>query len=137
MINLYVGPSQSIEEYEVKVLPSRDVDHFLNSGINYPTIKRPIAELVGNAYRIYPQSGHITLVYQRQPLTPVWGYSVDTTIEARRRREIYDPATSVDIDLPNELQNLLKEKVLHMMGIRERDPFLVQASSGREKQGNV
>jgi hypothetical protein len=138
MTNLYIAPGTSeAKPYEIRMVKVSEIDFVLNSEINAPTIKNPVAELAGNDWIIYPQSQHVELVYQRKWNTPVWGYTVDTTLEARFRREIYDPTTSTNIDLPDELFNVLKEKTLHMMGVRERDPFLIQSSNTREKQGNT
>ena len=137
IINLFVNEDSTITPREVRVLPMRDVSWALMSEINAPTILNPIGELVGNAWKIYPSAGHVELVYQRKPVTPKWGFTVNTALEARARREIYDPLTSVNIDLPDEMFNLLKEKTLYMMGVRERDPFMVQAAVSREKGGNT
>lgn len=129
--------TSTLKKREVRVLPSRDIQRVLDSEINYPTQKNPVAELTNNGYIIYPSADYVEMVYLRQPATPVWAYTVDATLPARERRPVYDPVNSVDIDLPDEMQNLLKERVLYQMGVRERDPFLVQSSERREATGKV
>jgi len=127
MYSFYIpAGTTTAQRYEIDVVPTRDIARKLDSEINAPTQKYPIAELSGNYWQVYPQTTHVEIVYQRRPLTPKWGYTINLNVEARFRREIYDPATSVDIDLPDELANHMRDKVLHLMGIRERDPFIVQ-----------
>lgn len=137
IVNLYIPAGETqVTRREVRVLPSRDVERVLNSEINVPTQFWPVAELDKNAYIVYPSNlTFCELIYLRIPQSPVWGFTVDNALPARQRREIYDPATSIDIDLPDEMSNLLKERVLNMMAIRERDQFMAQASAGRDKQG--
>jgi hypothetical protein len=131
--NLYIPINSTIyQRKEVTVLKSAEVGWRLNHEINYPTLKEPIAELNKDYYQLYPANiTNVELVYQRVPLVPNWGFTVDLTLEARRRREIYDPATSVNIDLPDQMFNVMKERVLFMMGVRERDPYLTQAAAQR------
>jgi len=130
------GSSTAIKR-EIRILPSRDVERALDSEINYPTLKNPIGEIRSSGYQIYPAIDYAEMVYMRQPLTPKWGFSVDNTLPARERRPVYDPANSVDLDIPDELVNLVKERVLYLMGVRERDPFLVQTSERREGSGKI
>lgn len=134
----YIPPgSTQINEREIRLLPSRDVQRTLDSEINYPTMKDPVGELFGSSYRVYPSSDYVRMVYLRQPAIPLWAYTVDETLPPRERRPVYDPANSVDLDIPDELVNLCKERTLYLMGVRERDPFLVQTSERREETGRI
>ncbi len=134
----YIAPGSSqADKREVKIIPSRDIQRRLDSEINKPTLKNPIAELDNTEYIIYPTANYVELVYLKEPQRPFWGFTVDNTLPANQRRPVYDPATSVDIEIPDHMTGLLKERMLYMMGVRERDPFMVQVSERREEGGRV
>lgn len=134
----YIAPgSNQAEKREVKIVPSRDIQRRLDSEINKPTLKNPIAELDNTEYIIYPTANYVELVYLKEPRRPFWGFTVDDTLPPTQRRPIYDPNTSVDIEIPDHMTGLLKERMLYMMGVRERDPFMVSTSERREESGRV
>lgn len=138
LLTLYIPEGfNQFEKREIRVLPSSEVQRALDSEINYPTAKNPIAELDKDRYLIYPTQGitYVQMVYYRIPESPVWAFTVDDTLPIRQRREIYDPANSVDIDAPDEVINMMKERVLGMMAVRERDQFMVQSSAARDQGG--
>lgn len=134
----YIAPGTTqIEKREVDIVASREIQRKLDSEINKPTLKNPIAELDNTEYIIYPTANYVELVYLKEPQRPFWGFTVDNSLPARERRPVYDPNTSVDIDIPDHMTGLLKERMLYMMGVRERDPFMVSTSERREESGRV
>ena len=138
ILTLYIPSGfNEFQKREVRVLPSGEVQRALDSEINYPTAKNPIAELDKDRYLLYPTEGisYVQMVYYRIPENPVWAFTVDETLPARQRREIFDPTNSVDIDAPDEVINMMKERVLGLMAVRERDQFMVQSSASRDKGG--
>lgn len=138
ILTLYIPEgSTQFERREVRMLPSAEIQRVLDSEINYPTAKNPAGEIDKDRYIIYPNQGvsFVEMVYYRIPENPVWAFTVDMTLPARQRREIFDPANSVNIDAPDEVINMMKERVLGMMAVRERDQFMVQSSASRDKGG--
>lgn len=138
ILTLYIPSGfNQFEKREVRVLPSSEIQRALDNEINYPTAKNPIAELDKDQYILYPNTGvsFAQMVYYRIPENPVWAFTVNEALPARQRREIYDPANSVNIDAPDEVINMMKERVLGMMAVRERDQFMAQSAASRDKGG--
>lgn len=75
----------------------------LNSYITQPSNEYPICTYLNNQLFIDPATVNtIELSYVRYPVTPVWGYTVNANDQ-----EVYDPATSVQLEFPNmDWQNI-------------------------------
>lgn len=131
----YIVPgTNEIKLYNCRVLEGDDAEFNLNSPINQAHFRQPIAELSKDRYKIHVGDSSVAFVnfiYQRKYILPVWGFTTDTSLPDNEQREIYDPDTSTDIDLPDTMFTLLKERCLEMMGIRERDEAIVSSAARR------
>ncbi len=103
----------------------------LGSSIVTPTKKRAVANYQSNKVLIEPSNliNLVTLAYIRVPNTPKWAYTL------LNNRPVYDPANSVDIDAPKSAFNEIAMIALEFIGIRIREPELVQAAAGLENKG--
>ena len=94
---------------------------YLQSSLRKPTKEFPICTFVGNdLIQFYPQN--ITsayLVYLRYPQKPVWDYTL-----APDGYPIYNPATSVNIELPEICTDEMAVTLLNRVGISIREGAL-------------
>lgn len=96
----------------------------LNSQVDPVTATSPIGEQIAPRYiRIYPISvGYTgTVTYFRRPLKPVFGYSVISS-----RVIVYDSATSVQLEWPENWQNAVLIKALSSIGINLSEGEITQ-----------
>jgi hypothetical protein len=103
----------------------------LGSEIVAPTKKRAIANYQSEIALIEPSNliNLVTLSYIRNPNTPVWAYTIVNN------RPVYDSSNSVDLDAPESAFNEIAMIMLEFIGIRIREPELVQAAAGLENKG--
>lgn len=103
----------------------------LNSNIVAPTKKRAIANYQNNHLLIEPSNliNLVTLTYVRNPLTPIWFYTVVNG------RPVYDSINSVDVDAPESAMNEIAMIALELIGIRIREQELVQSAASMENKG--
>jgi hypothetical protein len=62
--------------------------------------------------------------------TPVWGYTLDIN-----DNPIFDPSSSVDIDLPEILLNDISRIIIGYMGINIRENDLIQYAELAKTKG--
>jgi hypothetical protein len=131
LYNYYVLPNtNTVEERPIDVLRSVEWGNRINSRINTPTNKRPIAELRSTYIQIMPKTvSFMRFEYLRHPLQPVWAYTMVNN------RPVYNEAASTDIDAPKEAQNEITVIALSYMGINMREPELVQYAEGMKDKG--
>lgn len=133
-------PSRMTHKYQsngvVKTKPITIVKDFewalnLDSNIVAPTKAHAIANYQSNYLLIEPSDSIILInfVYARNPLTPIWAYTVTNN------RPVYDSANSVNIDAPESAFNEIAMLALEFLGIRIREEELVQAALGMENKG--
>lgn len=131
LYNYYVLPgTTSYEEREIEVIRSNEWNNRTNSRINEPSNKRPVAEMRDTYIQIMPKTvSFMRFEYLRQPLKPVWGYTMVSN------RPVYNSATSTDIDAPKEAQNEIAVIALSFMGINMREPELMQYAEAMKDKG--
>lgn len=104
---------------------------YLDSVLRTPTVQYPIAVFLSNdIIQFYPEdlkTAYIT--YIRYPLTAKWGYTIAGGIP------VYDPATSVDIELPEICADELAVTLLDRLGITIREPGLIEWSRYIKERG--
>lgn len=104
----------------VKMINEDERANRLNSQIDPVTITSPIGEIVAPRFiRLYPTAapGYTgTVTYFRKPADVVFGYTIISG-----RVVVYNPATSVQIEWPENWQNALLLKALSSIGINLSD----------------
>lgn len=123
-----IGYTQTLKTLKmrtsIEVLTSKEYTSRQQHSLRVPTLEYPIATFSGEkVLQITPQNikkAYIT--YIKRPTTPVWGYTINpTTLEAE-----YNPATSVNIDLPEELTDMVAANMLTRLGYSVRETELYQ-----------
>lgn len=95
-----------------------------------PTKKRPIAAFFADHIKIYPQDiDSIKFVYLRYPATPTRAYS------SVNDDDVYDAATSVQIELPAITFNVLARILLSYIGINLREEMLLSYAETIKEKG--
>lgn len=120
--------SATVQPMEFVTLGERAIR--LNNYITFPTLEYPIATYLNNQILVDPSDiTGITLSYVRYPVTPVWGYTVVND------EPVYNSATSVQLEFPNNDWENIANIVLKYYGIFLRDGELVAVSDSRIKSG--
>ena len=103
----------------------------LSSSIVKPTHRFPRLAFYNDYIQFYPKNiGRVIFTYLRQPKLPVWGYTVVNN------SAVYNPATSVDIESPDETQNEICMMALSYLGISIRDGELTQYAQQLKAEGS-
>lgn len=115
-----------VPKYVVYEIPVREVDrdkigNILNSKRHRPTINFPKMVVEGDSFKVYPRTvKSIVLDYIKVPTVPVWGFTT------QNGAPVYDPATSTDLDWPDDLRTEIGNRIIRRIGIKLRDQFLAQ-----------
>lgn len=134
LYNYYVLPDNSYTERDIKVLRSNEVGRRVNSVINEPSLKRPVAEIRDTYIQVWPKTvNFVRFEYLRYPLTANWAYTVVGT--GRQARTVYDATNSVNIDAPKEVMNLLTVMALSFAGINMRESELIGYAEEMKNKG--
>lgn len=127
-INLNAGVQQTLKTLKmrvpVEIVDSNTFTSRQQHSIRIPDLSYPIAAFSGNkSLELCPQNiNRVFITYLKRPVTPVWGYTIDpTTLQA-----VYDPLTSVNIDLPEELTDMVTACMLVKLGYSVRETELQQ-----------
>lgn len=89
--------------------------------IKPPTIDKPIANFGNDHVKFEPKNiQKVQFIYLRYPKTPNWAFTVVDGVST------FDPANSVDVELPQDLTNDLSQFILSYLAERTRDQGLVQ-----------
>lgn len=130
MYNYYTLADNSFTEREIKLLRSNEVNRRVNSVINTPEQKRPVAEMRATYFKIWPSDVQmVRFEYLRHPASPEWAY---TTVNGR---PVYDEENSTDIDAPLEAMNEITMIALSYIGINMREPELIQYAEAMKDKG--
>lgn len=114
----------------ITMMKDKEVADILESSIVYPDLDNPYANIEGSGVRVYPENiDRVEMVYLRQPLVPLWGF---TTVNDR---EVYDASTSIDLDIPEELMNEVAMMHLSFIGIHIREQELIAYSEQQKAAG--
>lgn len=95
----------------------------LMSQIDPVTSELPIGEVISlRQFQLYPKIGYTgTVTYFRRPIKPVFGYTVQGG-----RVIVYDPATSIQLEWPENWHNVLLMKSLSSIGINIGEQDILQ-----------
>ena len=122
------GPE--VRKKSVDIVKDDELAMRCDSELVPPTLDYPIGNIQSDYIRLYPQSiSQVEMVYLRQPNKPVWGFTVVSN------RFVYDAATSTDLDIPKEAFNEVVMMFLSYMGMRIREPQVVQYAEMQKNQG--
>tara|TARA_R110001592_G_scaffold118031_2_gene320335 strand:+ start:19054 stop:19770 length:717 start_codon:yes stop_codon:yes gene_type:complete len=112
-----------VEPIAVEVMSDDNWTGRLNNAIKKPTHEFPVCNFYNKTKVLFsPQDlGSVTFTYLKKITTPVWGYALDTN-----DNPIFDPSSSVDIDLPEILLNDIARVIIGYMGINIREDQLIQ-----------
>ena len=114
-------PDSSTKDVRVYPVSDGQLSARLNSVIVPPTLEYPIIAEYNDYYQFYPKNlGNISLTYLRLPIPAYWGYTLVND------EPVYDPATSVNSEFPDECIPALALKVASLLGIQLKDQSLVQ-----------
>lgn len=115
----------------VRFIMNHQRGHLLSSKIAPPTIEFPYGNIRSGKIFIYPKEVlSIAFSYIRKPKTPKWDYTLTPS-----NRPVYNPLTSVDVEIPIEWQNELLAKMLKYKGINIREAQLSQYAQGKDIEG--
>jgi hypothetical protein len=105
---------------------------YLQSSLRKPTKEYPICTFLGqDIIQFYPQNiASAWLVYIRYPKKPVYNFTL-----APDGFPTYNPATSVDIELPEICADELAVTLLNRLGISVREPGLSDWANYVKKTG--
>jgi hypothetical protein len=102
----------------------------LRCPITGPTAEFPVAEVLSDGVRVYPQpTGKLTLKYLAYPVRPHYA----TTLVGGE--EVYDDANSIDIGWPETTFRQIAMIALGDFGINLKDQQVQQYSEYRKREG--
>lgn|SRR3990167_83782 len=118
-------------EVPVTILRDNEIGNVLSSSIKAPTHRYPVCAFYNDYIQLYPKTiGRVVFTYLRTPTLPVWGYTVVNN------RPVYNAATSVDIESPDETHNEICMNALSYLGISLKDGEIVQYAEQMKQTGN-
>lgn len=109
----------------VEVVETNDdeIGGVLMSQIVNPTAKYPRVVYYDSYMQVYPKKqGTLQFNYFRQPTRPIWNYTVVNG------RQVYDPATSIDLEVLPEFHTEICSMICSYIGINLREGQLIQYS---------
>lgn len=119
------------KQVEVKFVRDNNLDEYLNSDLLAPSKAYPIYAIYDNYLQFYPKDlVRVNFTYLRMPATPVWGYTVVNG------RPVYDPATSTDIDFPEDNLNEVVSRIVALFGINLRENQVQQYAAQKMATGS-
>ena len=132
---LQTAPPPKAETFEkwygIKVLPDEDFQWESQSVTRTPTNEHPICRFLASKIEVLPSTiTAIEMTYLRYPLVPVWGYTTAAGVN------IYSPATSVQIELPEICQTEFVMRTLSYLGISIREGAITQYAENKKNTGN-
>ena len=120
--NYIKGTSQ--KEVSIDSIKDNELGSTLGSSIVAPTKRFPKCSYYDGYVQFYPKDlQQIIFTYLRMPVTPVWGFTLDSN-----NRPVYDPLTSVDLESGSESVNDIAMGTLALLGVSIKEPFLFQTS---------
>lgn len=118
------------------------LSRLLNSNISTPTDDFPVALAMTNTYQVFPSTiDGVVMRYYRQPRgrnqnsTYTTAYPAFVTFDVNQVDGLFiaDPDQSINFDLPAHYISELVYELCELIGIRLRDPLLVQYALGETK----
>ena len=113
----------------VDLVTDAELGDRLASQFDKPTITYPILVDYQDTFNVYPEEmTSVKLTYIRKPKKPKWGF-IDVDGEP-----VYDPATSVDFELPIDMTGELVYRIAELMGVNVRSADAVQYGATKTQQ---
>lgn len=114
----------------VIILRDNELSNVLGSSIKAPTHRYPVCAFYNDYIQLYPKTvGRVVFTYLRTPTTPVWGYTIVNS------RPVYNAATSVDIESPDDTINEIAAMTLSYLGISIKDGDIVNYAEQMKQAG--
>jgi hypothetical protein len=134
LIGLSLVNAQS-KKTDIEIVSKSELNLSINSSTNAPSITFPIAEKIGNSYKIYPKivSPYTAeMAYIRTPRSPKWTY-----INVNGN-PVYNPSASdkQDFELLPSLYSKLVMKILLYCGLSLREADIVNVANTEEQKEN-
>lgn len=118
-------------ETSIDILRDNEVSYRLTSKIIPPTKENPVATVNNTYIQFYPKTiGFAKMSYLKQPTLPVWGYTTNAN-----GVPTYNPATSTQLESPEDSHNDLAMRILRYLGISIRETGLVQYANAMKEEG--
>jgi hypothetical protein len=120
---------------DIEIVSKSELNLSINSSTNAPSITFPIAEKIGNSYKIYPtivSPYTAEMAYIRTPRSPKWTY-----INVNGN-PLYNASASdkQDFELLPSLYSKLVMKILLYCGLSIRESEVVQVANMEEQKEN-
>jgi hypothetical protein len=138
-----ISMSVSETNTSIEVLYDNEkLSRVLNSNISTPTEQFPVALAMTNTYQVFPSTiAGVSMRYYRQPRgrnqnsTYTTAYPAFVTFDVNQVDGLFiaDPDQSINFDLPAHYTSELVYELCELIGIRLRDPLLVQYALGETK----
>jgi hypothetical protein len=122
----------SYVEVPVEVVDDQQYANRLNTQLRKPTKDRPICKIENKRFQFAPfnlGSAYITYIQSTSVGAPKWS-PVPLSIPP-----VYDPLTSVNVNLPDICQTEMSVFVLARLGISVREEFLLAYAQGVKQAG--
>ena len=117
--------------HDIEVLSDAQVNGRLANSITKPTAIDPCCVFYNSYIQFYPKNiSGVTITYLRMPVTPVYGYTLDVNDE-----QIYNPATSVHFEYPEDCFTDIARMVLSYNGINLREQDVIQYAEMQKIKG--
>jgi len=123
MLNIKNAASYYTKQVSVTMYDDATFNQLRNNAIRVPSSEYPICRFNNAQLDIMPRDlMAIYMTYIRYPKTAKWNYTIDPTTLV----STYNPVGSQDIELPSSLTTPLMGLMLSRLGIKVREPELVQ-----------
>lgn len=129
MRHYFVFNTDGGKEVTVEQVSNKEYGNRTESEINIPSSRHPIYTDYAAYMQFAPKSiGLVTMDYFRQPLTPIWNYTLVNS------RPVFNPTGSIDWELPNQVHNELIWRMCSYLGINLQAAELTQYSEMQKQQ---
>ena len=124
------GINKQLEE-KVDVVRDAEISGRLSSTFMAPSKQHPIASIRSGVIQIYPkETPFVRMTYLRNPKTPLWAFTVNSNGTL-----IYNDATSVQLESPDDTHNDVCMSILRYLGISIREQSLSQYAQAMKEEG--
>lgn len=117
----YIPPEESGIEVTCQEVKNADYGRLIQSQLQVATKEFPKYSEFSDSYRFIPKNiGIIMLDYLREPVRPIWGYTIVSG------RPVYNPITSTNFEWTQNFMNRVCAQHLKLIGINLRDEELIK-----------
>jgi len=115
----------------VRIVNDMQFDWETGSAVRQPSKEYPIARLFAGKIQFAPQDLKVVQFgYIRKPKDPVWGYTTNNGVTT------YNPATSINIELPEICASEFVMAILQKLGISIRENNLINWADKTRQMGS-